>query len=564
MATKNGITSSALKALVWLIVIIAGIPAMIGLGMATGDTKATFVPNLALDLSGGTQIILTPVVASGTVVTEEQLQQAVDIIRQRVDSTGVSESQINTSGNNIIVSIPGVPDKNTLALIKSSAKLEFRPVLVASAGTKTAVGKTGSTPIKTSNAKPGDPSDLNRVTPAIQKQYENLDCSKEFRKPGQVDPANQLLVTCDRTLTEKYILGPVEMDGGDLADANAGVVTGTNGATTNEWSVNLSFTSDGGSKFGKITSRLYALSSPRNRFAVTIDGYVITAPTTQAVITGGNAQITGNFNQASATTLGNSLKYGSLPISFAVQSQENISATLGSQQLQAGLLAGLIGLLLVVIYSIFQYRALALLTIGSLSIAGLITYEMVALLTWQNDYRLSLSGIAGLIVAIGITADSFIVYFERVRDELREGKSLAIAVESGWKRAQRTILVSDGVSLLAAVTLFALTVGNVKGFAFTLGLTTIIDLAVVWLFTFPVFKLLSQTKFFSTGAKFSGLEIQEAGNFGYVGRGQFRVSAQVPQGKALKSSKEAQRRQTIAERKAQGSSQENSSEGEAN
>jgi preprotein translocase subunit SecD len=564
MAAKNGITTSAIRALVWLVVILAGIPALIGFGMVTGDTKATFIPNLALDLSGGTQIILTPIVTNGTVVSEQELTQAVDIIRQRVDSTGVSESQINTSGNNIVVSIPGTPDKNTLALIKSSAKLEFRPVLVASAGTKTVVGKTGSKPIKTSNATPTNPSDLNSVSPAVQKMYENLDCSKAFRKPGQIDPSNQPLVTCDRGLNQKYILGPVEMDGTDLSDATAGVLSGTNGATTNQWAVNLSFTSDGGSKFGKITQRLFALTDPRNRFAVTIDGYVITAPTTQAVITGGSAQITGNFNQASATTLGNQLKYGSLPISFAVQSQENISATLGSQQLQAGLLAGLIGLLLVIGYSIFQYRALAMLTIGSLTIAGIITYLMVGLLTWQNDYRLSLSGIAGLIVAIGITADSFIVYFERVRDELREGKTLAVAVESGWRRAQRTILVSDSVSLLAAVTLFALTVGNVKGFAFTLGLTTVIDLAVVWLFTFPMFKLLSQTKYFSSGGKFSGLEIREASNFGYAGRGQFRVSGEIPTGKALKSSKEALRRQTIAERKAQAGSQDNSSEGEAN
>jgi len=564
MAAKNGITSSARRALVWLVVIIAGIPALIVSGMLQGDAKATFVPNLALDLSGGTQIILTPIVANGATVSEQELTQAVDIIRQRVDSTGVSESQINTSGNNIVVSIPGSPDKNTLALIKSSAKLEFRPVLVASAGTKTVIGKTGSTPIKTSSATPSNPSDLNYVSAALQKQYENLDCSKAFRKPGQIDPPNKPLVTCDRSLYQKYILGPVEMDGTDVSDASAGVVTGSNGVTTNQWAVNLSFNAAGGSKFGKITQRLYALNDPLNRFAVTIDGYVITAPTTQAVITGGSAQITGNFNQAGATTLGNQLKYGSLPISFAVQSQENISATLGSQQLQAGLLAGLIGLLLVVGYSVFQYRALAMLTIGSLTVAGIITYLMVALLTWQNDYRLSLSGIAGLIVAIGITADSFIVYFERVRDELREGKTLAIAVESGWRRAQRTILVSDSVSLLAAITLFLLTVGNVKGFAFTLGLTTVIDLAVVWLFTFPMFKLISQTKYFSTGGKFSGLEIREASNFGYTGRGQFRVSAQVSSGKAAKSSKEAQRRQTIAERKAAPVQSDNSSEGEAN
>jgi len=326
------------------------------------------------------------------------------------------------------------------------------------------------------------------------------------------------------------------MDGTQLSTADASPVTGQSGAVTNEWAVNLKFTGEGGDRFGKITQRLFSLTDPRNRFAVTIDGYVITAPTTKAVITGGTAQITGNFDSASATTLANQLKYGSLPISFSVQSQENISATLGTSQLQAGLLAGIIGLILVVGYSIFQYRALAVLTIGSLSIAAVITYLAIALLTWRMDYRLSLSGIAGLIVSIGITADSFIVYFERVRDELREGKALSVAVEAGWNRAKRTILVSDGVSLLAAGTLFLLTVGNVKGFAFTLGLTTLIDLAVVWLFTHPMLVLFGQSKFFNSGSKITGLEL--------------RVASTVSASQQAKSSKEASRRQTIAERKA--------------
>ena len=242
------------------------------------------------------------------------------------------------------------------------------------------------------------------------------------------------------------------------------------------------------------------------------------------------------------------MKYGSLPISFEVQSQENISATLGGSQLANGLLAGGIGLLLVVIYSLFQYRGLAIVTIGSLVVAAVLTYLVIALLSWRQGYRLSLSGVAGLIVAIGITADSFIVYFERVRDELREGRPLSAAVEVGWKRAVRTIVVSDGVSLLAAVTLYVLTVGNVRGFAFTLGLTTIIDLVVVALFTHPLLQLLANTKFFSSGSKWSGFEVRASA--GYRGRGQFSVSPLVSEAKTKKTSREANRRQTIAERKA--------------
>jgi preprotein translocase subunit SecD len=249
--------------------------------------------------------------------------------------------------------------------------------------------------------------------------------------------------------------------------------------------------------------------------------------------------------------LADQLKYGALPISFTVQSQENISATLGTEQLQAGIIAGLIGLLLVVVYSVIQYRALAILTLGSLTVAAILTYLTIALLTWRQDFRLSLSGIAGLIVSIGVTADSFIVYFERVRDELREGKSLPVAVEAGWARAKRTIIVSDAVSLLAAGTLFILTVGNVRGFAYTLGISTLIDLTIVFLFTHPMFQLLARTKFFASGAKWSGLEIREAAAFGYTGRGTFRVGKEVSKEKAASASKEAQKRQTIAERKAQ-------------
>jgi preprotein translocase subunit SecD len=228
------------------------------------------------------------------------------------------------------------------------------------------------------------------------------------------------------------------------------------------------------------------------------------------------------------------------------------------------LLAGAIGLLLVIIYSFFQYRGLALVTVGSLLVAALLTYLVVSLLSWRQGYHLSLAGVAGLIVAIGITADSFIVYFERVRDELRDGRSLGSAVESGWKRAVRTILVSDAVSLLAAVVLFSLTVGNVRGFAFTLGLTTLIDLAVVFLFTHPMLELLAKTKFFSSGHPWSGFDSKALGATSYVGRGAFRVAGSVPAGKAAKASKEATKRQTLAERKAAENRAADSKSGKSN
>ena len=247
--------------------------------------------------------------------------------------------------------------------------------------------------------------------------------------------------------------------------------------------------------------------------------------------------------------LADQLKYGALPIGFEVQSQENISATLGDESLRSGLIAGLIGLIFVMIYMAFQYRGLASVVLGSLVIAALLVYLFIAFLSWRQGYRLSLAGVAGLIVAIGITADSFIVYFERIRDELRDGRSLEIAVEAGWKRAFRTILVSDAVSFTAAVVLYLLTSSSVRGFAFTLGLTTLIDLLIVTLFTHPVVQLLARNKFFASGHRFSGFDLSAA-KASYRGRGEFKVAAEVSSGKVKKASKEAQKRQTIAERKA--------------
>ncbi len=556
------VTKPARKKLAWMLALLLTCAGLIGLGVATNQPGASFIPELALDLQGGTSIILSPTVAEGTTVSTEQLNQAVGIIRQRVDSTGVSESTITTSGNaNIVVEIPGTPSESTLQLIKSSAKLEFRAVLLASAGTAAQVGgdssataspsasATPSQPATQPSVAPTNGSDLNWITPELRKQFDAFDCSKQFRAPGQVDDMKAPLITCDTGRFQKYILGPVELDGTNIADATAGTITTQTGASTNEWAVNLAFDGEGTSIFSAVTSRLFPLETPRNQFAVTLDGYVITDPAAKAVITNGEAQITGGFTKESSQSLADQLKYGSLPIGFEVQSQENISATLGSESLRSGLLAGLIGLLLVVIYSLFQYRALAIVTVGSLIVAAVLTYLLIALLSWRQGYRLSLSGVAGLIVAIGITADSFIVYFERVRDELRDGRSLSTAVDAAWSRAVRTILVSDAVSLLAAVVLFSLTVGSVKGFAFTLGLTTLVDLAVVVLFTPPILQVLAQRKFFSSGHKWSGFDSKAMGGAMYLGRGKFSVSDRVSDAKRGKASKEAEKRQTIAERK---------------
>jgi preprotein translocase subunit SecD len=561
----------AWRSLAWLGVIIIGLAALNVIDFFTtpapkGTSQfATFAPKLGLDLIGGTEIILQPQLAKGESVSSDQLNQAVAIIRERIDAAGVSEPSISTQGQggseNIQVQIPGALDKQTQSRITQAAKLSFRAVLVTSAATAATSSPTptagatstpGATPSpsaslrSTPTAKPTNGSDLAYVTPKLQAEYDNFNCKSVTAANANLAPANEPLVTCDANGADKYILGPVELSGTAITDAEAALVQTSTGASTGEWGVNITFNSAGGAKFESIGTRLISLASPRNQFAVVLDGQVITNPQVEGVSSA--PQITGNFTQTSATTLAQQLKFGALPISFKVLTNQNVSAALGSASLFGGLLAGAIGLFLVIVYSLLQYRVLGLVTIASLALSGIITYEFVTYLSWQADYRLSLAGVAGLIVAIGITADSFIVYFERIRDELRDGRGLESSIEAGWKRAIRTILASDSVNLLAALILFILAVGDVKGFALTLGLTTIIDVVIVSLFTHPTLQLLARVPFFYEGHRASGLDPNALGAV-YRGRAQFRAPVAVgPRNSG--SSREAARRQTIAERKA--------------
>jgi preprotein translocase subunit SecD len=545
----------AVRSLAWLLAIVLILAALLGAGKLFWGWGLK--PQLGLDLQGGTEITLTPTLAHGQTVTPDELNQAVSIIRQRVDAAGVAEAEISTQGrDNIVVSIPGTPDEATLARIQASAKLDFRAVICAgnaatpsAACTPTTASASPSPSASLSDTpatKPTNGSDEAWVTPALLDKYSHFDCSTLSSVDTNVAPANKPLVTCESDGSVIYILGPIEVAGSTISDANAGTITSSQGVSTGTWAVNIVFNGKGTSEFSKVTTRLVALTAPRSQFAIVLDGKVISAPTTQAAITDGKPQITGSFTQTTATTLADQLKFGALPVGFQVQSRDTIAPTLGSSQLQNGLIAGGIGLLLVVIYSLFQYRLLGLVTITSLIVAAILTYEVVDFLSWQNGYRLSLAGVAGLIVAIGFTADSFIVYFERIRDELRDGRALPGAVEAGWKRALRTIYAAKTVNLLSAVVLFIVAVSNVKGFALTLGVTTIIDVLIVVLFTHPVLQLIATTRFFSSGHPLSGLDPTALGAI-YRGRAEFRISADARRAGA---SREADRRQTIAERKA--------------
>ena len=619
------------RALVTLTVAIVAACAALALGHFTKGVSP--YPDLALDLKGGTQLILTPTVTAGgqREITDDDITQAISIIRNRIDASGVSESEISSMGNsNIMVSIPGTPSQEQLDLIRASSQMNFRPVLrrglaqtaapvqapnaqsgdasatdaqsgatiqsgevTAQSGEDAQSGQAGavasqsgqtelrSTAVDAAVAmsfadkngdgvlsdtpaeQPENASSLQWETEQVLYDFLTLDCSASADVKRVEGPADKPYAACDDSGRIKYILGPVTVPGSDLKSATAGLVRTQTGGSTGAWSVSLQFNNDGAEKFKESSEILYGFhdSDPeaggnggagtpdRNHFAVVLDGTVITAPSMNSIIPTGQAEITGNFTAATSRTLANQLSFGSLPLNFEVESEQQISATIGTDHLTVGLWAAMIGFLLVILSLIWQYRGLAIISAGSLVVASIITYLVITLLSWWMGYRLSLAGVAGLIMAIGVTTDSFIVYFERVRDEVRDGRPLRAAVEEGWDRAKRTILVSDAVNLVAAVVLYLLAVGGVQGFAFTLGVTTVIDIAVIFLFTHPMMELLIRMRFFGEGHKFSGLDPEHLGAKNalvYAGRGRVVVRGE-SEAKATKD--EAGDGLSIAERR---------------
>ena len=491
-----------------LAVLLVLFVAFTALAIVQGDTKL----KLGLDLRGGTSVTLAPKVANGGKVDKAAVEQAVAIIRQRVNSLGVAESEVSSQSNgDIIVSVPGNSSSRVVDLVGATAQLRFRQVLAVGAGsaaTTASLATTSTTKTGTKSTAAPAATFPAGVTMALDTAFKNLDCTKAAnRQGGALDDPNQAVVACSLTDTSKYILAPAEVEGSQVSKASA-VLDNTNG---NGWMVLLNFNGAGTSAFGKMTSRVTSLASPQNQAAIVLDGLVVSAPRINEAINSGSAQISGSFTQTLATDLANKLKYGALPLALSVQEINQVSPTLGADQLHAGLLAGLIGLLLVILYSVLYYRGLGLVSVGSLLVAGSITFLSFLLLGKWIGFTLTLAGIAGAIVSIGITADSFIVYFERLRDEVRDGRSLRTAVETGWQRARRTILVADFVSLIAAALLYFFAVGGVRGFAFTLGLTTFVDLIVVFFFTKPFVTVLSRVAFFAEGSNLSGLSAKSLG-----------------------------------------------------
>ncbi len=465
-----------------------------GVALSLGATSI----NLGLDLRGGTSVTLQPRIQDGDTgqVTPEAINQAVSIIRQRVDSLGVAESEVTAEGTGtnrqIVIAVPGETGRRIVDLVGQTAELRFRQVLL----------EAGSVPT------PNDAelvAGLN-ISPEAQARFVALDCTNLDSKVS-ADSPDSVLITCDRDGFARYVLAPAVVIGRDVSGATAAI----DPQSLSGWFVSLDFTGEGTRKFGQLTQDVVNLPAPQNQVAIVLDGVVVSAPRINEAILGGQAQITGSFSQLEAQDLANVLKYGSLPLAFDRGEVQQVSPTLGSDQLRAGLLAGGLGLLLVVIYSILYYRALSIVVVGSLALAAAHVLLSLALLTESVGYTLTLAGIAGTIVAIGVTADSFIVYFERIKDEIREGKPLRVAVETGWQRARRTIVVADLVSGISAVVLYIVSVGSVRGFAFTLGLTTIIDLIVIFFFTKPLVSLLAKSDYFQKGSRYSGVSSKSVG-----------------------------------------------------
>ncbi len=518
----------------------------------------TWKPELGLDLRGGTEISMTAKNSEGGSVPKESLEEAKAIIDQRVNGSGITGGRVTTEGNDVIkVSIPGTGkvQRETAERVRQTAKLRFRLVAcspqktcgsgaagsdpgsmlqdpssgnapgtsqrapfggetVEPAADESAGGDASSSPGASPSAKPEEKSD-NAIVPVDDAvkfmrsppaewatRYNSFTCPAPGSDPVE-DVPGQPLLTCDDD-GAPYLLTPAVIEGTEIKEASSGIPQ-----QQANYVVTLDFKSEGNKIFADTTG---AIAGSGEQFAIVLDGKVISAPTADSRISGG-AQISGDFTQKTAAALANNLKYGSLPLDFPEDGIQTkvIGPSLAGNQLSAGLWAGLIGLILVVIFSVLYYRAMSVVVIGSLAVAGAATYGMILLLSETAGVTLDLPGVAGLIVGIGITADSFIILYERMRDDMREGRSMRVSVDTAWVRARNTCLASDAVSFLAAFVLYVFATNEVKGFAFMLGLTTIIDVLVFFWFTHPMTKLMAGWGFFNKGHVLSGMDQRAIG-----------------------------------------------------
>ena len=452
-----------------LVASLAGI-VVVALAMLGGTLLAGNSPELGLDLQGGASVVLRP--KGG--VDRGVLDQSIEIIRNRVDALGVAEPDITRQGDNIIVQLPGVKDQQrALAIVGQTAELRFRPVLGSVPQSETEVPEPA--PTTTTTTAP-------EAVPTTPREEDRADAEVvlPFIEDGEV--------------VQRYRLGPTELTGSAIRSARADFDT-----ATNSWQVDFTTTDAGRGPFGELTTKLQG-----QLLSVVLDGVVKSVATVTQPITDGRGQISGSFTQREAKDLALVLRFGALPVELEPETVQTVSASLGRDSLNAGVAAGVVGLVLVLAYMVFYYRALGLVVLLGLAVWASLMWSIVAYLGASRGLALSLAGAVGIIISVGVTVDSYVVYFERLKDEVRAGKTVRASVDKGFARAFRTILAADVSSFIGAALLYWLTVGSVRGFAFFLGLSTILDVVVAWFFTRPLVALLARNKVF-TEARWLGV-----------------------------------------------------------
>ncbi len=454
------------RALILSLVFVFALAALsLGLTLASGNS-----PELGLDLQGGASVVLQP----KTQVESSVLDQSIEIIRDRVDALGVAEPDITRQGDSIIVSLPGVKNRDrALQLVGQTAQLLFRPVIQPLPPEGSPVPPT-----------PGAPPD---AAPA----------QVPTTPPEQDDPKAEVVlpVKSEGGGAARYRLGPAEVTGQALSSAQATIAQ-----NTGEWSVDFELTGEGTKQWDAMAQKV----GQGKQIAIDLDGRIESAPTLETTQFGGRGQITGQFSEQEAKDLALVLRYGSLPVQLERQTVQTVSASLGKDSLRAGIVAGVVGLILVALYMVLYYRALGLVVWLGLLVSGALMYSIVSLLGATSGLALTLAGATGIIVSVGVTVDSYVVYFERLKDEIRSGKTVRSSVDRSFKRAYRTILAADAASFIGAAVLWWLSVGSVRGFAFFLGLSTLLDVFVAYFYTRPMVMLLGRSRFF-TEARWVGV-----------------------------------------------------------
>jgi preprotein translocase subunit SecD len=449
-------------------------------------------PVLGLDLQGGISVVLAPV---GNVKNEASVDKAVDIIRSRVDALGVAEPEISRQGSNVIVDLPGVRDRDkALRLVGQTAELRFRPVLAitanpASATTTTSKPKSTTTTVAGATTSSTDATTTTTTTPIKNSTPAEDTAGATVLLPGRPKDGKPSQIS--------YQLGPATITGKGVSGAKAEFLGGAQG-----WVVNLSLKDDGATAFNKLAQESYPKQAPQNSVAIVLDGIVQSAPAFQTNnFSGGSVQISGGFSESEAKDLATVLQYGALPVQLKPSTSQSVSPTLGTDQLRAGIAAGIIGLALVALYMLLFYRLLGLVVIFGLMLAGMAIYTLISYLGSSIGLTLTLAGVTGLIVSVGVTVDSYVVYFEKLKDEVRTGRTVRSSVDRAFQKSFRTILAADFVSLIGAVVLYALAIGSVRGFAFFLGISVVLDLLISYFFMHPLVYFMVQRSELVTAKK---------------------------------------------------------------